>query len=165
LTKAFHSVCRVSGRLVTIDSLRLGDVEMNDLEVAISESGSSGMGLLGMDFLGCFRVHMDYRLNRMELALGEGPYDGRSPEWWQEKFRFYRKLKQTYEKHIKTRKEDFERIQRLASFETHVGDEARLKQVLSEIRAYEGYLRIVKQKIDDLDRRASHAAVPRELRE
>jgi hypothetical protein len=154
-----------SGHLVTIDSLRLGDAEIGSLDIAISERVSSANGFLGRDFLSLFRVHMDYGLNRMELAPGEGPYDGRSPEWWQEKFRFYRGLRQTYEKHIKGRKEEFDRIQQLASFETHVGDEARLKQVLSEVRAYEGYLRIVKQKIDDLDRMASHAAVPRELRE
>jgi clan AA aspartic protease (TIGR02281 family) len=75
-----------SGRLVTIDSLRLGDVEMNEVEIAISEHGLSRIGVLGMDFLGRFRVHMDNGLNRMELVQEEEPYGGHSPEWWQGKF-------------------------------------------------------------------------------
>jgi hypothetical protein len=54
------------------------------------------MGLLGMDLLGRFRVHLDYGSNRIELVLKDGLYDGRSPEWWQEKFRFYRGLEQTF---------------------------------------------------------------------
>jgi hypothetical protein len=57
------------------------------------------------------------------------------------------------------------RIQQPSLFEMHVGDEARLQQIRSEIKKYEGYLRIVTRKIDDLDRRASDAAVPRNLRE
>jgi hypothetical protein len=104
-----------SGHLVTIDSLRLGDVEMNDFEVAISESISSANGFLGRDFLGLFRVYMDSKLRRMELMPGDGRYDGLSPEWWQDKFRFYRDLRQTYEKHIKQRKESMNKLQRLGS--------------------------------------------------
>ena len=61
-----------SGHLVTIDSLRLGNVEMNDFEVAISESVSSANGFLGRDFLNLFRVHMDFKLRRMELMRGMG---------------------------------------------------------------------------------------------
>ena len=154
-----------SGRLVTIDSLRLGDVEMNDFEVAISESVSSANGFLGRDFLGLFRVHMDFKLKRMELMPGDGPYDGLSPEWWQEKFRFYRGLKQTYEKHIKQRNESFNKLQQLGSFEYEGDFAAALEQIRNEIRRYQGYVSLVTQKIDDLDRRAGYVALPRELRE
>ncbi len=154
-----------SGRLVTIDSLRLGDVEMNDFEVAISESVSSANGFLGRDFLGLFRVHMDFKLKRMELMPGDGPYDGLSPEWWQEKFRFYRGLKQTYEKHIKQRNESFNKLQQLGSFEYEGDFAAALEQIRNEIRRYQDYVRLVTQKIDDLDRRAGYVALPRELRE
>jgi hypothetical protein len=61
-----------SGHLVTIDSLRLGDAEIESLDIAISESVSSANGFLGRDFLGLFRVHMDFRLRRMELMRGDG---------------------------------------------------------------------------------------------
>lgn len=154
-----------SGHLVTIDSLRLGDFEMNDFEVGISDSVSSANGFLGRDFLNLFRVHMDFKLKRMELMPGDGPYDGLSPEWWQEKFRFYRGLKQTYEKHIKQRNESFNKLQQLGSFEYGGDFVAALEQIRNEIKTYQGYMRLVTEKIDDLDRRAGYAAVPRELRE
>jgi aspartyl protease len=154
-----------SGHLVTIDSLRLGDFEMNDFEVAISDSVSSANGFLGRDFLNLFRVHMDFKLKRMELMPGDGPYDGLSPEWWQEKFRFYRGLKQTYEKHIKQRNESFNKLQQLGSFEYGGDFVAALEQIRNEIKRYQGYVSLVTQKIDDLDQRASYVALPRELRE
>jgi hypothetical protein len=45
----------------------------------------------------------------MQLVQEAGPYDGHPAEWWQEKFRFYRGLRQTHEKHINRRKEDLQR--------------------------------------------------------
>jgi Aspartyl protease len=154
-----------SGHLVTIDSLRLGDVEMNDFEVALSESVASANGFLGRDFLDLFRVHMDFKLKRMELMPGDGPYDGLSPEWWQEKFRFYRGLKQTYEKQIRQRNEAYNNLQRLGPFEYEGDFVAALEQIRKEIKTYQGYVHLVTQKIDDLHRRAGYVALPRELRE
>lgn len=155
----------VSGRLVTVDSLRLGEAEINDLEIAISEHGLPGVGLLGSDLLGRFEVYVDYESNRMKLAPGEGPYDGRPPEWWQERFRFYRGLKQTYELDIKRLRETYYNVQRLSQYGQEFVDAVRLQQILDAIKAYEGYMRVVAQKLIELDRRASDAAVPRNLRE
>jgi len=156
-----------SGRLVAIDSLRLGELEVNHLEIAITEPDSSGIGLLGADFLGRFRIDMDYGLNQMRLVRGEGPHDGYPSEWWQQRFRFYRELKQSYEGHIKKRKDEILRIQMmLQSFEPDAPWQASLVLVyLKEIKVYEGYLLILQRKINDLDRQASDAAVPRNLRE
>lgn len=155
----------LSGRLITIDSLRLGEIEMNDVEIVINEFASSEMGRLGMDLLGRFRVHLDYASNWMELAPGEGPYEGRTAEWWQERFRFYRELKQPYEKQLNRHREQLNTVQQYNSIEDEVGVAARMQQILADIRRYEGYVRIITQKIDDLERRASDAAVPRDLRE
>lgn len=157
-----------SRRLVAIDSLRLGGLEVNHLEIAITEPDSSGIGLLGADFLGRFRIEMDYGLNQMRLVRGEGSHDGYPSEWWQQRFRFYRELKQSYEGHIKKRKDEILRIQTmLQSFEPDAGQwEAALASTyLKEIKVYEGYLRILQEKINDLDRRASDAALPRNFRE
>ena len=157
-----------SRRLVAIDSLRLGELEVNQLEIAITEADSSRIGFLGADVLGRFRIEMDYGLNQIRLARGEGPHDGYPPEWWQQRFRFYRGLMKSYEGHIKERKDEILRIQtRLQSFNLDAGQsEAALASTyLKEFKAYEGYMRILTQKINDLDRRASDAAVPRNLRE
>lgn len=155
----------VSGRLVTVDSLRLGEAEINDFEIAIRENGPSRVGFLGSDFLGRFHVRVDYESNRLELAPGEGPYDGRPPEWWQERFRFYRRLKQTYEQDIKKLKEAYYNEQRLSQYGQEFVDAVRFQQILDAIKAYEGYMRVVAQKLIELDRRSSDAAVPRNLRE
>jgi hypothetical protein len=155
----------VSGHLVTIDSLRLGDAEIESPDIAISERVSSADGVLGRDFLGLFRVHMDFKSRKMELVRGKGPYDGLSPEWWQERFRFYRGLKQTYEKLIKQRNEGFKKIEQLGSIEYEGDFVAALERIHNEIRRYQGYVRVVTQKLDDLDRRAGYIALPRELRE
>ena len=101
----------------------------------------------------------------MKLAPGEGPYDGRPPEWWQERFRFYRALKQTYERDIKRLTETYYNVQRLSLYGQEFVDAVRLQQILDAIKSYEGYMRVVAQKLIELDRRASDAAVPRNLRE
>lgn len=153
-----------SAHLVTIDSLRLGDVEMNDFEVAISERVSSANGFLRRDFLNLFRVHIHFRLRRMELMRGMG-LTRDSLLSGQEKFRFYQGLKRTYEKNIKQRNESFNKLQELGSFEYGGDFAAALEQIRNEIRKYQDYVRLVTQKIDDLDRRAGYVALPRELRE
>jgi predicted aspartyl protease len=157
-----------SRRLVAIDSLRLGELEVNQLEIAITEADSSRIGLLGADFLGRFRIEMDYGLNQMRLARGEGPHDGYPPEWWQQRFRFYRGLIQSYEGHIKERKDEILRIQTMLQlFEPKAGQwEAALASTyVKEIKVYEGYLRILQEKISDLDLRARRAELPRNFRE
>jgi gag-polyprotein putative aspartyl protease len=71
---------RVLVRLVAIDSLRLGDLEVTNLEIEINPQESSGVGLLGMDFLGQFRVLVDHESQQMVLVREEGPYGGHRPE-------------------------------------------------------------------------------------
>jgi len=150
---------------LTIDNLRLGDAEKKGSEIKSSERVSSPYGFLGRDFLEQFRVQVDYKSNWLELVRHGGPYGGYSANWWQEKFRFYRRLKQTYENHIHKRKEGFDKLEQLGSFEYGGDFAAALQRIHNEIVAYQGYLRTVTQKLGDLDRRASYLALPRELRE
>lgn len=157
---------RVASRqVVAIDNLRLGDAESEGLEIAISERISSPYGFLGRDFLEQFRVQVDYKSNWLDLVRHGGPYGGYSAKWWQEKFRFNRRLKQTYENHIHKLKEGFDKVERRGSFEYEGDFAAALQRIHNEIVAYQGYLRTVTQKLDDLDRRASYLALPRELRD
>ena len=61
--------------LVKIDSLRVGEAEVRNLDVVVNEEASiSGQGLLGGDFLGQFRVGIDYTENQLilERRVGTG---------------------------------------------------------------------------------------------
>ena len=150
---------------LAIDKLRLGNAESEGLEITSSERVSSPYGLLGRDFLEQFRVEGDYKSNWLELVRHRGPYGGYSAKWWQEKFRFYRRLKQTYENHIHKRREDFDKLKQQGPIEYEGYFAAALQRIHDEIVAYQGHLRTVIQKLGDLDRRASYLALPRELRD
>jgi len=153
---------RVLVRLVAIDSLRLGDLEVTNLEIEINPRESSGVALLGMDFLGQFRVLVDHESQQMVLVREEGPYGGHRPEWWQEKFRIYRELSQAYEKQIKS---DKEYILKARSFGLEFEDPDLVLRLSKRIKEYEGYLQIVKEWISVLDLRARRASLPRNFRE
>ena len=61
--------------LVKIDSLTVGEAEVRNLDVLVNEEASlSGQGLLGGDFLGQFRVGIDYTENQLilERRVGTG---------------------------------------------------------------------------------------------
>ena len=61
--------------LVKIDSLKVGEAEVRNLDVVVNEEASlSGQGLLGGDFLGQFRVGIDYTKNQLilERRVGTG---------------------------------------------------------------------------------------------
>ena len=154
-------------RLIAIDSLRLGDLEVANLDIEINPRESSGVGLLGMDFLGQFRVLVDHESRQMVLVREEGPYGGYRPEWWQEKFRFYRGLVQSYEGHIKKLKVAILRIPTMSqAYEYDAYMQAALESAyLKEIKSYEGYLRILQDRISDLDLRAHRASLPRNFTE
>jgi len=61
--------------LVKIDSLKVGEAEVRNLDIVVNEEASlSGQGLLGGDFLGQFRVGIDYTENQLilERRVGTG---------------------------------------------------------------------------------------------
>ena len=61
--------------LVKIDSLKVGEAEVRNLDVVVNKEASlSGQGLLGGDFLGQFRVGIDYTENQLilERRVGTG---------------------------------------------------------------------------------------------
>jgi hypothetical protein len=56
--------------IVRIASLRVGDVTVEDLDVAVSERSGPGDGLLGQNFLGHFRVTLENERGRLVLDTG-----------------------------------------------------------------------------------------------
>ncbi len=124
---------------VQIDSLELNGAEVRNLAVAI-HPGFINRGLLGMDFLSEFRIDINYAQNYVTLEYQPGPHEGRSPLWWQQKFRFWH-----------SRRKNFEYIRSVAK--SRNGREMAEK-----------LLRAVEKRINDLETRASRAGVPREFR-
>jgi clan AA aspartic protease (TIGR02281 family) len=125
--------------VVEIESINLGGAEVRNLQVAVVEFGARGRGLLGMDFLSEF--HYEISQNQLTLDPQPGPHEGRSLQWWQEKFRFWHKIK---------------------NFVDRTRAAARTQQARE---VGERMLRRVDERINDLEIRASRAGVPREFRQ
>jgi clan AA aspartic protease (TIGR02281 family) len=135
--------------LVMLKSLRVGNAEVENVEALVYTMPSDKEGLLGNSFLNKFRVVLDSINGKMTLypLQGEPSPDrpgGYSRDYWVGQFRFYnrnlmelRKLKENYESR---------------------GVRTDLNRVNNTIRYFEN-------RLDELDRRASSAGVPRNWRE
>ncbi len=86
--------------LVEIDSLKVGEAEVRNLDVIVMEKGvlDGETGLLGANFLAQFKFEIMYENNQLMLERRQGPYAGYPAEWWQKKFRKYYAIKRGYEK-------------------------------------------------------------------
>ncbi len=125
---------------VKINTLTLEGAQVRNLEVAI-HPGFGEKGLLGMDFLSEFRIDINHSENEVILVPQSGPHEGRSLEWWQQRFRYWNYRKQTFEQILAT------------ATSPHVRKVA------------DSRLRATEKKIRDLEIRASRAGVPRKLRQ
>jgi len=123
---------------VEIQSLNVGGAEVRPLQVALL--GLRGRGLLGMDFLSDFKINIDHAQNQLTLEAEPGPHEGRSLHWWQQKFRFWRGYKVF--------------VERVRAATT----------IQSTHDIADSILRVVEGKINDLELRASRAAVPFEFK-
>jgi clan AA aspartic protease (TIGR02281 family) len=135
--------------LVTLKSLRVGNAEVENVEALVYTMASDKEGLLGNSFLNKFRVVLDSVSEKMALypLQGEPSPDrpgGYGKDYWVGQFRFYnrnlmelKKLKTNYESR---------------------GLRSELNRVNNTIRYFENQL-------NELDRRASFAGVPRNWRE
>jgi len=135
--------------LVTLKSIRVGNAEVENVEVLIYNMPSDRDGLLGNTFLNKFKVVLDPIHAKMTLLPMKGiptpdRPGGYNKDYWSSQFRFYhqnladlKKLKTMYEN-------------RRANTE--------LNRVNHSIRYFENQL-------EELDRRASFAGVPRHWRE
>jgi clan AA aspartic protease (TIGR02281 family) len=127
--------------LTKVKSITVGNATVHDVEVIVHDAMPGLGGLLGMSFLDNFSVTISARDESMTLtALGNVPgvetYGGHPKDWWTRKFRFYRRL---------------------------VDDlKAQLTQQPSS--QIEKTLRYFQIELDTLERKASHAAVPRSWR-
>lgn len=135
--------------LVALKSIRVGNAEVENVDVLIHNLPSASAGLLGNSFLNKFRVVLDSVNGKMTLfsMKGIGSPDrpgGYGKDYWVGQFRFYnRNLSE-----LKNLKRKYE----------NQGASSELNRVNNAIRYFENQL-------SELERRASFAGVPRNWRD
>jgi clan AA aspartic protease (TIGR02281 family) len=134
--------------LVTLNSLRVGNAEVENIE-ALIHNMPSYQGLLGNSFLNKFRVVIDSINAKMTLLSLHGTPSpdrpgGYSRDYWTGQFRFYYG--------------NLEELQKLKAKYESQGSRSELNRVNNAIRYFENQL-------SELERRASFVGVPRQWRE
>jgi clan AA aspartic protease (TIGR02281 family) len=135
--------------LVTLRSMRVGDAELENVEVSIYDMPSGG-GLLGNSFLNRFKVTIDSLNEKMTLSSMQGKPSQDRPggygrDYWEGRIRFYNRVL-----------DELKKIKR--NYEGRGGSSPELIRVNNAIRYFENQL-------SELERKASFAGVPRNWRQ
>jgi clan AA aspartic protease (TIGR02281 family) len=135
--------------LVTLQSIRVGEAEVENVDVLIHDMPSDSAGLLGNSFLNKFRVMLDSVNGKMTLYSMQGTASpdrpgGYGKDFWVSQFRFYYRVLEELRK-IKGRYEGR-------------GSSSELTRVNNAIRYFENQL-------SEFERKASFAGVPRNWRQ
>jgi clan AA aspartic protease (TIGR02281 family) len=135
--------------LVTLRSIRVGEAEVENVDVLIHNMPSDSAGLLGNSFLNKFKVVLDSINGKMTLYSMQGTPSPDRPggygrDFWVGQFRFYNRVLDELKK-VKQRYEGRE-------------SSSELTRVNNSIRYFENQL-------SELERKASFAGVPRNWRE
>jgi len=133
--------------LVTLKSVRVGEAEVQNVEAVILTMPSGG-GLLGNTFLNKFGVNIDSTNERMTLSPTEGKPSldhpgGHSKDYWVSQFRFYNQV--------------LADLNRARRYYQRQGKGPELRRVDNTIQYFENQL-------NEWERRASIAGVPRNWR-
>ena len=149
----FIPVATVSGQimtpLVTLKSVQVGGAELENVEALIYNMPSENAGLLGNSFLNKFKVVIDTNNERLILSGLQGQPSPDRPgglgrDYWVGQFRYYSRIMSEL-KNLKAKMEAR-------------GGQSELNRVNNAIRYFENQL-------GELERKASHAGVPRNWRE
>jgi clan AA aspartic protease (TIGR02281 family) len=85
----------VMSPLVTLRNMQVGGAKLRDVEANINPHMGELDGLLGMTFLGEYKVEVDKNASIMTLrplsSRGETLWDGRNADWWKTKLTDYSK--------------------------------------------------------------------------
>jgi len=136
--------------LVTLKSLRVGQATVEDVDVLVHNLPGGSAGLLGNSFLNRFKVVLDSVEGKMTLYSFRGTPSPERPggygrDFWTSQFRLYTRVL-----------DELNRMKR--GYEGKGGSSSELVRVKNAIRYFENQL-------DELDRRASLAGVPRNWRQ
>jgi clan AA aspartic protease (TIGR02281 family) len=135
--------------LVTLRSIRVGEAEVENVDVLIHDMPSETAGLLGNSFLNKFKVMIDSVNGKMTLYSMQGTPSPDRPggygrDFWVSQFRFYYRVLDELKK-VKQRYEG-------------KGSSTELTRVSNAIRYFENQL-------SEFERKASFAGVPRNWRQ
>ncbi len=136
--------------LVTLRSLRVGQAEVENVDALVHNLPGRSAGLLGNSFLSKFKVVLDSVQGKMTLYSLQGAPSPERPggygrDFWVSQFRLYARV---LDELNKTKR----------GYEGRGGSGSELVRVNSAIRYFENQL-------NELDRRASLAGVPRNWRQ
>lgn len=135
--------------LVTLSSIRVGEAEVENVDALIYSMPSESAGLLGNSFLNKFKVVIDSMNGKMTLYSMQGNPSPDRPggygrDYWVGQFRFYNR--------------NLEQLKNLKAKIESKGASGELVRVNNAIRYFENQL-------NELERKASFAGVPRNWRE
>jgi clan AA aspartic protease (TIGR02281 family) len=135
--------------LVTLSSIRVGEAEVENVDVLIYNMPSESAGLLGNSFLNKFKVVLDSMNGKMTLYSMQGTPSPDRPggygrDYWVGQFRFYNR--------------NLEQLKNLKAKIEGKGASGELLRVNNAIRYFENQL-------NELERKASFAGVPRNWRQ
>ena len=81
--------------LITLKNMKVGGAKVRDVEANINPHMGEMDGLLGMTFLGEYKVEVDKKASKMTLRplydRGEQLWGGRNAGWWKERLGGYSK--------------------------------------------------------------------------
>jgi len=132
---------------VTLKSVRVGEAELQDVEAVILTMPSGG-GLLGNTFLNKFGVHIDSTNEKMTLSPTEGKPSsdypgGHSKDYWVSQFRFYHQM-----------------LADLSDARMYYQRQGKIP----ELRRIDKAIQYFENQLNEWERRASMAGVPRNWR-
>ncbi len=135
--------------LVTLSSIRVGEAEVENVDALIYNMPSESAGLLGNSFLNKFKVVLDSMNGKMTLYSMQGTPSPDRPggygrDYWVGQFRFYNR--------------NLDQLKDLKAKIGGKGTSGELVRVNNAIRYFENQL-------NELERKASFAGVPRNWRQ
>ena len=140
--------------LVVLDSVMIGSAVVRDVEASVMQSDSD-VGLLGMSFLGEFRIsfnNMESTITLMRHSADGENYGGYDKRWWERKFFYYTSKIRLFKREQQKIKEKYE-----LGKKSDLENDPIYTNFARSIEFYE-------ERLKKLDRRASRAAVPKRLR-
>jgi hypothetical protein len=134
---------------VTLQSIRVGEAEVENVDVLIHDMPSDSAGLLGNSFLNKFKVTLDSVNGKMTLYSMQGTASPDRPggygrDFWVSQFRFYYRVLEDL-RNIKQRYEG--------------------RRSSSELTRVNNAIRYFENQLSEFERKASFAGVPRNWRQ